>query len=153
MTSANDTWPVPAHTSETTFFWVGLGQGELRIQACVDCQALRHPPAPSCSRCGSLNTSYIVSGGTGSLYTYAVHRRPAVPGPDTPFVTAVVDLDDGTRLLSNLVDVELEQVHIGMRLTLAITEVRPGLHLPLFRPAEASSPLSRPDELQPDASA
>jgi uncharacterized protein len=139
VTSAKDAWPVPAQTSETTFFWDGLRQGELRIQACAECEALCHPPTPSCPRCGSLKASYVVSNGAGSVYTFAVHHRPAVPGPGTPFVTAVVELDDGTRLLSNLVDVAPDGVEIGMRVMLVITEVQPGLHLPLFRPQEADS--------------
>jgi uncharacterized OB-fold protein len=104
----------PMVSKDTEFFWAGTTIGELRIQKCSACGALRHPPGPMCPRCNALDPTHIVSSGQGEVYSYVVHHHPQVPGKRTPFVIALVELEEGVRMLGELLDVDPEQVKIGM---------------------------------------
>jgi uncharacterized OB-fold protein len=125
-------WPLPPRTPETSFFWAGTEQGELRVQACSACGRLRHPPRPGCPACASLDWTYVVSRGTGTVYSFAVHHRPTVPGPQIPYVSAIIELDEGVRLLSNLVQTPFDELVIGLRVRVIFATVTAGLTLPLF---------------------
>ncbi|MFF1261658.1 Zn-ribbon domain-containing OB-fold protein [Streptomyces sp. NPDC058321] len=125
-------WPVAPRTNETEFFWDGVDRRELRIQVCEACGRLRHPPRPSCPSCGSLDWGYRVMRGTGTIYTFAVHHRPAVPGPSVPYVSAIVELDEGVRMLSNVVGSPFDQLAIGVPVSVTFETVQPGLTLPYF---------------------
>lgn len=104
----------PMVSRDTEFFWAGTEVGELRIQKCSSCGALRHPPGPMCPRCNALDPTHIVASGLGEVYSYVVHHHPQVPGKRTPFVVALVELEEGVRMLGELVDVDPEQVKIGL---------------------------------------
>ena len=125
--------PRPAINEDTEFFWEGVNAGELRIQRCAACGTLRHPPRPACGACGSLESDHAVASGRGTVYSFVVHHYPAVPGFEPPFVVVLVELEEGVRLVSNLVDGGPEDVQIGMPVEVAFTEVEPGYTLPLFR--------------------
>lgn len=126
--------PRPAITRDNAFFWDGIGRGELRIQACASCGALRHPPRPMCDRCGSTETTHVRSGGRGRIHSHVVHHDPPLPGVRTPHVVVLVDLDEGTRLLSHMVEgTDLDEVAIGRPVELVITAIDDELVLPLFR--------------------
>ncbi len=92
----------PVVSRDTEFFWAGTAAGELRIQRCDDCGALRHPPGPMCPRCGGERPGYVVAAGTGEVYSYVVHRHPPVPGRTLPIVIALVALDEGVRMVGEL---------------------------------------------------
>ncbi|EWM17901.1 Zn-ribbon domain-containing OB-fold protein [Kutzneria sp. 744] len=104
----------PMVSRDTAFFWDGTKLGELRIQKCAACGALRHPPGPMCPRCNALDPTHIVSSGLGEVYSYVVHHHPQVPGKQTPFVIALVELEEGVRMLGELLDVDPEQVKVGL---------------------------------------
>ena len=104
----------PMVSKDTEFFWAGTRQNELRIQQCSSCGSLRHPPGPMCPRCNALDPTYIVSSGLGEVYSYVVHHHPQVPGKRTPFVVALVELEEGVRMLGELLDIDPEQVKIGL---------------------------------------
>jgi uncharacterized OB-fold protein len=104
----------PMVSRDTEFFWAGTQKGELRIQKCSACGTLRHPPGPMCPRCNALDPTYTVSSGLGEVYSYVVHHHPQVPGRRTPFVVALVELDEGVRMLGELLDVDPEQVKVGL---------------------------------------
>ena len=104
----------PMVSRDTEFFWTGTKIGELRIQKCSACGALRHPPGPMCPRCNALDPTHIVSSGLGEVYSYVVHHHPQVPGKRTPFVVALVELEEGVRMLGELLDIDPEQVKIGL---------------------------------------
>ncbi len=136
--ASESNWPIPARTSETRFFWEGIDARELRIQRCVGCGQLRHPPRPACPTCGSLDWDYAVTDGTGELYSYAVHHRPAVPGPLLPYVSAIVALSAGVRMLSNVVNADFDELAIGLPVMVVFRTVRAGLTLPQFEPASTT---------------
>ncbi len=119
---------------DNTWWWEGIERGELLIQKCSSCGELRHPPGPMCGKCQSIEWGSVPSKGRGSVYTFTVMHYPEVPGYEYPFVAAVIDLDEGTRLVSNVVGCEPGEVHIGMPVELSIELVDDELKLPLFRP-------------------
>jgi uncharacterized OB-fold protein/acyl dehydratase len=127
--------PRPAISDDTRFFWEGVDRGELRIQRCLACGRLRHPPGPMCPACRSLDWDAIVASGRGVVHSYVVPHHPRLPAFPERYVVALVDLEEGTRLVTNLVGVEPEAVRIGMAVELAVTRVDDELTLPLFRPA------------------
>jgi uncharacterized protein len=138
----------PVNSPDTAFFWEGMAVGELRIQRCSDCGALRHPPGPACLECGSLNPQYTVAAGTGEVFSYVVHHHPPVPGKQLPLVIALVRLDEGVRVLGEMVGVSPEQVSVGMPVTIEFLRIDDELTLPAWRPAVAApAPSTRPGEL------
>ncbi|WP_157250764.1 bifunctional MaoC family dehydratase N-terminal/OB-fold nucleic acid binding domain-containing protein [Nonomuraea typhae] len=127
----------PAINRDTQFFWDGVHQRELRIQSCADCGELRHPPGPVCPACRSTNRSYAVVSGDGTVYSYVVHHNPPVPGRDTPYVVAVVELREGVRIVGNIVDCPVESVGIGMTVRTTYRAMDDELTLPMWTPRES----------------
>ncbi len=126
------TRPKPGISRDTKFFWDGITEGELRIQKC-DCGALHHPPMVRCPRCGAYDLGWIVASGRGKVYSHVEPVHPKIPSFDYPLIVGLIELEEGTRLLSNVIDVEEEFVEIGMDVELAIQECN-GIELPVFRP-------------------
>ncbi|MEV0198399.1 Zn-ribbon domain-containing OB-fold protein [Nonomuraea sp. NPDC050691] len=127
----------PAQNRDTAFFWEGVRQGELRVQSCADCGRLRHPPGPVCPSCRSANRSYVVARGEGTVFSYVVHHHPPVPGRETPFVVAVVELPEGVRIVGNVVDCPPDAVGIGMELRATYRAMDDELILPMWAPRES----------------
>ncbi|GAA3678377.1 OB-fold domain-containing protein [Nonomuraea antimicrobica] len=125
----------PAVNQDTAFFWDGVKQGELRIQACADCGELRHPPGPLCPRCRSADRGHTVASGLGTLFSYVVHHHPPVPGREVPFVVGVVELPEGVRMVGNVVGCPVGEVEIGMRLRVTYRAMDAQLVLPMWEPA------------------
>ncbi len=123
----------PAMSADTEFFWEGAARGELLIQRCTDCKTLRHPPGPGCASCGSLEWDTVGSSGRGTVHSYAVHHYPPIPGHDVPNVVALVDVEEGVRILANLVGVAPDDVEIDMPVEVSFAE-RDGVMLPQWRP-------------------
>jgi uncharacterized protein len=125
----------PPASPDTEFFWAGTRAGELRIQRCGGCGALRHPPGPACVSCGSIGKAeYQVAAGTGTVYSYVVHRHPPVPGKQLPMVIALVELTEGVRMLGELTGVDPADVAIGMPVRVHFRRVDDDLVLPDWRP-------------------
>ncbi|WP_055479843.1 OB-fold domain-containing protein [Sphaerimonospora mesophila] len=129
--------PWPATNEDTQFFWDGLAVGELRIQQCNECKVLIHPPRPHCAQCGSFDRGYLVSRGAGTVYSYVVFHHPLVAPFSEPYSVAVVELAEGSRLVSQIIGIPPSDVRVGMSVALELVEVEPGLILPLFRPTES----------------
>ena len=125
--------PRPSISRDTKFFWDGIDRGELRIQRC-DCGALHHPPMVRCPKCGSYSLGYVVSRGRGRVYSFVEPVHPRIPSFDYPLVVGLIELDEGTRLLSNVIDIAADKVHVGMEVECVFQEASPGLTLPVFRP-------------------
>jgi uncharacterized protein len=126
--------PRPAVNDDNRFFWEGVERGELLIQRCSGCGAPRHPPRPMCPCCHTLEWDTVRASGRGTVHSYVVPRQPRPPAFPEPYVVVLVDLEEGTRLVSNLVEIEPEAVRIGMPVELVVTKVDAELTLPLFRP-------------------
>lgn len=120
----------PSVNRDTEYFWEGTRMGELRIQRCGGCGLLRHPPGPMCPECGATKPKYLVSEGHGVIYSYVVHHHPQVPGKQTPFVIALVELDEGVRMLGELDG----EPSVGLPVEVVFTKVDDELTMPSWRP-------------------
>jgi uncharacterized OB-fold protein/acyl dehydratase len=125
--------PVLGHDNK--WWWDRINEGELPIQRCKECGTLRHPTRPMCWKCQSLEWDYVVASGKGTVYSFVVIHHPPFPGFEYPLTVAVIELEEGTRLVSNIVGIDHEDVKIGMPVKLSIENVDEEMKLPLFRPA------------------
>jgi len=123
----------PPVSRDTQFFWDGTAAGELRIQRCGGCGALRHPPGPMCPACGAARPGYVVAAGTGEVYSYVVQHHPPVPGKQLPIVVALVALPEGVRMVGELLGTGPEQVRIGLPVRVEFVRVDDELTLPAWR--------------------
>lgn len=126
--------PRPAINEDTEFFWEGARRGELLIQRCTSCKTLRHPPRTMCGECGSFDWDTVRSSGRGELYSFAVHHHPPVPGFQVPYIVALVELEEGTRLLANMAGIEPADVRIGMPVETDFLQIDDTYAVPYFRP-------------------
>jgi uncharacterized protein len=92
----------PQRNRDTDFFWEGTAAGELRIQTCNACGLLRHPPGPMCPSCHATDRGYVVSPGRGRIYSYVTHHAPQIPGKQLPLLLAVVELEEGVRMVGEV---------------------------------------------------
>ena len=135
----------PLVSPDTEFFWAGTAAGELRLQRCEGCGALRHPPGPMCPQCGSAQDGsaqagpagpgYVVAAGTGEVYSYVVHHHPPVPGRQLPVVVALVQLPEGVRMVGELLGVSPDRVRVGLPVAVEFVRVDDELTLPAWREA------------------
>jgi uncharacterized protein len=123
----------PVISPDTAFFWDGTAAGELRIQRCGGCGALRHPPGPMCPACGAARPGYLVAAGTGEVYSYVVQHHPPVPGKQMPLVVALVALPEGVRMVGELLGVSPDRARIGLPLRVEFVRIDEALTLPAWR--------------------
>jgi uncharacterized protein len=131
--------PAPRRNDDSAFYWDAVARHELAAQRCRECGRLRHPPRPMCPHCRSLEWDEPSLAGTGSLYSYAVLHHPRSPLFDYPVLVALVDLDEGIRIVTNLVDMEPSDIRIGMRLTVAFEPTNDDGTVPVFGPQPAAT--------------
>ena len=103
----------PSVSRDTAFFWEGVKAHELRIQRLQD-GSLQHPPVPAVWQDAGKRVDYVVASGEGTVFSFVVHHAPKVPGRTLPFVIALVELEEGVRMLGELRNVDSAQVKIGM---------------------------------------
>ncbi len=127
--------PRPAITVDNAFFWEGVAAGRLLLQRCA-CGRLRHPPAPVCSVCHGFEWKPVEVCGRGRVYSFVVAHHPAIPPFQYPNPIGLVELEEGPRIVANLVGVAPEAIRVGMPVRCEIVEVEPGFRLPCFRPAD-----------------
>jgi len=141
--AAPETWlPVraPQVTSETQPFWDGTAEGRIDLAQCSACGLIPWYPRAVCPDCQGTEFSWKTMAGTGTVYSFSVTRAGGGRAwkPHLPFVVAYVELDEGPRLLTNLVDCDPDQVTIGMEVTAVFEPTAEGPALIRFRPASAS---------------
>jgi uncharacterized OB-fold protein len=134
--------PLPQPTPETAEFWEGAKRGELRVQRCRACGQAYFYPRPFCPNCSSRDVEWFTASGRGRLHTYVINHRPAYGFDDlAPYVIAIVELEEGPRLMSNIVGVEPTPERLPLDMALEVTWERQSdeITLPLFRPAGGAS--------------
>jgi uncharacterized OB-fold protein len=122
----------PTVDRDDEFFWSGVKERRLLVRKCAGCQRLQHPPSPMCPACGSLEWDVQELSGRGSLHSWILSRHPTAPD-DMTRIVALVELDEGVRLVSNLSEVDAADVENGMLLEVVFAEID-GVVLPQFRP-------------------
>lgn len=129
---------LPIPTPETLHFWEGTRHGELRLQRCDECRHVYFPPRPFCPACASRKVSVFKASGKAKLYSYVINHRPAAPGFTPPYAIAVVELDEGPRMMSNILDCPQtpEALELDMRLEVTFEKLDDKVTLPQFRPAK-----------------
>ena len=133
--------PLPVVDSETQPFWEGCRQGKLRVQRCTHCGHVRFPPTHFCSKCGSAEQEWIDSLGRGRVFSWIVVRHPVprdVYAQDVPYVVALVTLDEGVRIPSNIVGLAPEEVTADMPVHVIFRQATPDITLPMFEPEPQS---------------
>jgi hypothetical protein len=125
----------PAPTPETETFWAGTLAGELRIQHCNNCGRYYFYPRPFCRYCQSRDVEWRTVSGTGRLISYVINYRPVPPAePDQPQIIALVELDEGPRMLTNIVGVDPEPENLPLDGRVRVEfEPRGDQALPVFR--------------------
>ena len=138
MPDARPKRPIPRPTPETQHYWDGAREGELRLQRCLDQGHVYFPPRPFCPECSSREVEVFPASGRGRLYSYVIHHRPG-PGFEPPYAIAVVELEEGPRMMTSIVDAPQtpEALVLDMPVEVAFEPLDDEIHLPVFRPAEA----------------
>jgi len=131
-----DSMPPPLADAITVPFWEAAAEHRLVVQRCSDCEHTRHPPAPLCPECRSLESDWKELSGRGEVYTYTTVYRPIAADQQLPFVIAVIALEDsgGLRMMSNIVDASPGDVEIGMPVEVVWEDMSDELTIPRFRP-------------------
>ncbi len=128
--------PRPGITRDTAHFWKGLEEKKLLLQKCTPCGQLRHPPEPMCPHCQSLDWECVESKGRGSIYSFVTMHHPQIPAFDSPNPIALIELDEGVRLVSNVIGIPKDEIEIGMVVQAEFVATDPELVLHQFRPVK-----------------
>lgn len=130
---------MPVPTPETAHYWEGIRTRELRLQRCNACANCYFPPRPFCAQCGSRDVEVVQASGRATLYSYTIHHRK-VPGFTPPYSIAVVELEEGPRMMTNIVGCPQtpEALTLDMALEVTFEDVSDTITLPLFRPVDGS---------------
>lgn len=129
--------PLPRIDADIRPFWEGCKRHELLLQRCLDCGRYIWYPRQFCGHCLSEKTEWVPASGKGTVYTFTVIRQTRARGfrDEVPYVVAYVQLDEGVIMMSNVVNIAPEKVHIGMPVRVTFDDVTEEVTLPKFRPA------------------
>lgn len=119
------------------YFWDGVRDRTLLLRRCAGCGELQHPPTPMCGNCHSLEWETQKATGRGVVYSWIVSKHPSLPDED-PRIVALVELDEGVRLVSNLTGIDSADVRNGMTVEVTFVEYDDDVVLPHFTPVAAS---------------
>jgi uncharacterized OB-fold protein len=127
--------PAPWVTRDSAFFWEAAKNEQLLGQRCSKCKVLRSPPRPMCPNCNCVESETQVLSGRATVYSWVIPRYPPVPGFEPGYIVAVLNLEEGIRFVSNLCDIEYEDVTPDMPVEVFFEPTKDGYKIPLFRPA------------------
>ncbi|UCG82173.1 MAG: Zn-ribbon domain-containing OB-fold protein [Dehalococcoidia bacterium] len=117
----------------STGFWEGVKRHELVIQKCKQCGTWLHPPRPMCPNCRSAEHDWVPSKGKGTVYSWVTYHESPHPGFKAPYSVVLVELEEGVRLISNLIDVLPDDIYIGMPVEVVFDDIAEDMTLPKFR--------------------
>jgi uncharacterized OB-fold protein len=126
--------PQPDHAS--SHYWSSAADGRLVVQRCTDCGVFQFYPRSLCTTCAG-ETEWVEASGRGTLHTYTIIRQNRSPAfaDLSPYAVGIVELDEGVRMMSNIVDCDVDSLEIGMPLEVAILKAADDVGLPFWRPA------------------
>ena len=136
MAAPSRALPVP--TPETQHFWDGTQSGELRLQRCTACKETYFPPRPFCPKCACREVEVYPASGKGVLWSYVINHRPRPDMGTEPYAIAVVKLDEGPTLMTNIVDCPQtpEALQLDMPVQVSFAKQTDDITLPLFAPVK-----------------
>lgn len=126
--------PLPCPTELSRPHWDGCREGVLRVQRCRDCGAYVFIPQPVCTGCFGDGLEWVESSGRGTVYSFTRVHRPPHPAFEVPYVVAIVAVEEGWFMLSNIIDCPAEAVEVGMPVEVTFRVVSDEITLPMFRP-------------------
>lgn len=130
--------PPPVVTPTTARFWAATTQGRFELQRCESCDLVIWFPRARCPRCWTTDLAHFDASGLGTVYSHTIIRKVGNDYRDsTPFVVAYVELDEGPRVLTNIVDCDVDDVKVGMRVQVVFHDTGKGSALYRFRPVES----------------
>lgn len=131
---AEEPKPLPVIDADTKPFWDAAREGKLKIKHCDECGKAHFYPRALCPHCHSDRLDWIEVKGAGEIYTFTIARRGAGKAfeADAPYVVALIQLDEGPRMMSNVVTDDVEAVRIGQRVRVVFAEAGEGVVLPKF---------------------
>jgi len=124
--------PLPRPTSLSKPHWEGCQAGELRVQRCSDCGAYIFIPQPACTSCLSDNLEWVKSSGKGVVYSCSTVHRPQQMGLPVPYTVAIVELEEGWHILTNIIDCPHEEIEIGLPVEVSFVVMSDEITLPMF---------------------
>jgi uncharacterized OB-fold protein len=127
--------PRPALTQDNAWWFDACRQHTLLIQRCTSCGALRHPPEPACPICQSFDWDTVEASGRAKVYSFVVNHYPQVPAFDYPLAVGLIELEEGTRLVANVVGIDPPDIAIGLPVEVEFVDYDEDLTLPAFHPA------------------
>ena len=144
MTITRPTRPLPLPDQDTSVFWDGTRDGKLLIQRCTACGRTQFYPRYFCTLCAA-DIEWIEASGLGTIYTFSIVRQNGTPPFDSlvPYVLAMVDLDEGVRMMGNVVDVDVDDVAIGQRVRVDFIRETEEIWLPMWRRVPDDAEMAR----------
>jgi len=130
--------PLPEINDENRPFWEATKQKALKLQKCSDCGQFRYPAARICPFCHSMNDEWVAVSGKGRVYTWTVFHQVYHPAfkDDAPYNVAIIKLDEGPQLISNVIGCELSDIYMDMPVEVVFEKVTEDVTLPKFRPVK-----------------
>lgn len=126
-----------AHDSDSQPYWDGIARGELRIQRCDSCSRAVFYPRSLCPHCHTNKLSWITASGKGTIYSYTVaHQAFGAFATDAPYIVAIIELEEGVRMLTRITETPRERVTVGAPVQVTFVELSAEITLPYFRVVE-----------------
>ena len=129
--------PLPTVTGETMPFWDACRRGELLIQKCNGCSEYQFYPRGICAGCWTTDIAWARASGRGTVWTFTVTGQNRTPGfaEEVPYVVALVELEEGVKLFTNIVECDPREVKIGMPVEVTFVQATDRISVPYFKPA------------------
>jgi len=135
MSTVNRPLPRPSVVSKP--FWESARRGLVSVQRCTACGEHQHPPKPMCTQCWSTELAWVETSGRGTVYSYTICHWATVPyfKDRVPYIVAMVDLDEGARVTTGIVDCAIEDIQVGLPVVAVFDAVSDDMSLINFKPA------------------
>ncbi len=127
--------PTPERYLDYKGFWEGIDNNKLTLQKCGDCGAWGHTPTPMCPECHSVKREWAELSGKGIVYSWVTYHESPHPSFKAPYSVVLVELEEGMRMVSNLVDVKPEEIEMGMKVAVTFDKISDEVTLPKFKKA------------------
>jgi uncharacterized OB-fold protein len=126
---------LPAPDNASRHYWQSAADGRLVVQRCTSCAAFQFYPRALCTSCAG-ETEWVEASGRGTLHTYTIIRQNRSPAfaALSPYAVGIVELDEGVRMMSNIVDCDVEELQVGMALEVVLVKAADDVGLPFWRP-------------------
>ena len=127
--------PLPQPTIDSKPFWDSLKEHRMVLQKCADCGRVRHYPRPVCDACLSMEVEWAEASGRGTIYSWTETHHPFHDGfrGETPYILVTVDLDEGVRMQSQLIDASIDELRVGLPVEVVYMDATDEVTLPLLR--------------------